>query len=202
MANKSYWVLLMAMMGLVISGCVVGEPQVVVSPGPPEEGFRLGPEDVIAVVVWRNPDLSQAAVVIRPDGKISMPLIGDIQASGLTADELARELTEQYKEFKENPAVSVSVQAVNSYNFFVLGEVNGAGKYPLKSYTTILQAISMAGGFTEFASRNSIQVVRSITNEDGEHQEIRIPVQYDALLSENGADYNFVLRSGDTIIVP
>ena len=129
---------------LFLSGCTYNDPQVVVAPGPPEEGFRLGAEDVIDVVVWRNPDLTRQAVVIRPDGKISLPLIGDVQAEGLTADQLAKNLTEQYKAFKENPAVSVNVQAVNSYNVFVLGEVKSPGKYPLKSYATILQAITLA----------------------------------------------------------
>jgi len=185
---------------LLATGCV-GEPQVVVSTEAPEEGFRLGSEDVIDVVVWRNPDLTREDIVIRPDGKISLPLIGDIQANGLTAEELAKRITERYKEYKENPAVSVSVKAVNSYNIYILGEVNQPGKYPLKAYATVLQAISMAGGFSQFASENSIQVVRRITK-DGRTKEIRIPVQYDSLLSAKGAEYNFILRSGDTIVVP
>ena len=185
---------------LVISGCV-GDPKVVVSTEAPEEGFRLGPEDVIDVVVWRNPDLTQEDVVIRPDGKISLPLIGDVKADGLNAEELAKQITERYKEYKENPAVSVNVKAVNSYNIYVLGEVTNPGKYPLKAYATVLQAISMAGGFSQFASENSIQVVRRV-RKDGRTQEIRIPVQYDSLLSQKGAEYNFILRPGDTIVVP
>jgi len=185
---------------LIGAGCV-GEPKVVVSTEAPEEGFRLGPEDVIDVVVWRNPDLTREDVVIRPDGKVSLPLIGDVKADGLTAEELAKRITERYKEFKENPAVSVSVKAVNSYNIYVLGEVVHPGKYPLKAYATVLQAISMAGGFSQFASENSIQVVRRVRKE-GRTQEIRIPVQYDSLLSTKGAEYNFILRPGDTIVVP
>lgn len=191
---------LLAIAMLAGTGCA-GEPQVVVSTEAPEEGFRLGPEDVIDVVVWRNPDLTREDVVIRPDGKVSLPLIGDAKAAGLTAEELAKQLTERYKEYKENPAVSVSVKAVNSYNIYVLGEVNHPGKYPLKAYATVLQAISMAGGFSQFASENSMQVVRRVTK-DGRTQEIRIPVQYDSLLSSKGAEFNFILRSGDTIVVP
>ncbi|RMH05974.1 MAG: sugar ABC transporter substrate-binding protein [Nitrospirae bacterium] len=204
MTNRLYrWIIALSLFSSVmLPGCVVEDPQVVVPTGPPQEGFRLGPEDIIDVVVWRNPDLTRESVVIRPDGKISMPLIGDVQASGLTAEELAQSISERYKAFKENPAVSVSVKEINSYSIFVLGEVKTPGKYPLKSYTTVLQAISMAGGFTEFASRNAIQVVRKITTKEGKHKEIRIPVQYDALLSESGADYNFILRPGDTIVVP
>jgi len=188
--------------GVGISGCAYNDPKVVVAPGPPEEGFRLGAEDVIDVVVFRSPDLTREEIVIRPDGKVSLPLIGDVRAQGLTADELAKNITERYKEFKDNPAVSVSVKAVNSYNIFVLGEVKTPGKFPLKSYATVLQAISIAGGFTEFASENAMQVVRRIVGEDGKSQEIRIPVNYDSLLSESGAEYNFILRSGDTIVVP
>lgn len=186
-----------------MSGCVMGhDPTVVVAPGPPEEGFRLGAEDIIDVVVWRNPDLTRADIVIRPDGKVSLPLIGDVRAEGLTADQLAKNITEQYREYKENPAVSVSVKAVNSYKIYVLGEVNAPGKYPLQSYATVLQAISLAGGFTQFATENAIQVVRRTKTEDGKTQEIRIPVNYDSLLEEGGDAYNFVLRSGDTIVVP
>lgn len=188
--------------GLGLSGCAYNSPKVVVAPGPPEEGFRLGAEDVIDVVVWRNPDLTRTDLVIRPDGKVSLPLIGDVQADGLTADQLAKNVTERYREYKENPAVSVSVKAVNSYKVYVLGEVKTPGKYPLQSYATVLQAISLAGGFTQFASENAIQVVRRIKTEDGKSQEIRIPVNYDSLLSETGAEYNFILRSGDTIVVP
>lgn len=188
--------------GVGISGCTYNDPTVVVATGAPEEGFRLGAEDVIDVVVFRSPDLTRGDIVIRPDGRISLPLIGDVRAEGLTADELAKNITGRYKEYKDNPAVSVSVKAVNSYNIFVLGEVKTPGKLSLKSYATVLQAISIAGGFTEFASENSIQVVRRTVGEDGRSQEMRIPVNYDSLLSESGAEYNFILRSGDTIVVP
>ncbi len=189
--------------GMGISGCASSnDPQLVVSPGPPEEGFRLGSEDVIDVVVFRNPDLTRSNLVVRPDGKVSLPLIGDVRAAGLTADQLAKNLTERYKAYKDNPAVSVSVKAVNSYNIFVLGEVKSPGKLALKSYTTMLQAITLAGGFTEFAAENAMQVVRHTVTEDGQSHEIRIPVNYDSLLSEDGAKYNFILRPGDTIVVP
>ena len=181
------------------SGCF--KPDVIVPPGPPEEGFVLGPEDVIEVVVWKNPDLSRQAV-IRPDGKISLPLIGDVSASGLTADQLAKEIAERFKAYKENPSVSVNVNEVNSYYVFMVGEVNSPGKLQLKSYTTVLQAISLAGGFTQFASRNDIRVVRNITSADGKMKELRIPLRYDDLISEEGGVYNITLKSGDTVVIP
>lgn len=184
---------------LFCSGCL--KPDVVVSPGHPEEGFVLGPEDVIEVIVWKNPDLSRQ-VVIRPDGKISLALIGDVVASGLTADQVAKKIAEKFKAVKENPSVSVNVIEVNSYYVFVVGEVTKPGKLPLKSYTTILQALSLAGGFTQFASRNDIMVVRTEKDERGHVTETRIPLRYADLISEDGGVYNITLRSGDTVIVP
>ena len=180
-------------------GC--SKPDVIIPPGPPEEGFVLGPEDVIEVVVWRTPDLSRQ-VVIRPDGKVSLPLIGDVPSSGMTADQLSSDIVERFKAYKENPSVSVNVMEVNSYYVFVVGEVLVPGKLSLKSYTTILQVLSLAGGFTQFASRNDIKVIRNVTNAEGKIKELRIPLRYDDLISEEGGVYNLTLKSGDTIIVP
>jgi len=180
-------------------GC--SKPDVIIPPGPPEEGFVLGPEDVIEVVVWRTPDLSRQ-VVIRPDGKISLPLIGDVPSNGMTADQLARDIVERLKAYKENPSVSVNVVEVNSYYVFVVGEVITPGKLTFKTYTTILQGLALAGGFTQFASRNDIQVIRNVTNAEGKIKELRIPLRYDDLISEEGSLYNLTLKTGDTIIVP
>ena len=192
--------LLIVMMGfLICAGCF--KPDVIVPPGHPEEGFVLGPEDVIEVVVWKNPDLSRQ-VVIRPDGKISLPLIGDVVASGLTADQVAKKITEKFKVVKENPSVSVNVIEVNSYYIFMVGEVSKPGKLQLKSYTTILQAMALAEGFTQYASRNDILVVRTIKDEDGKLKEMRIPLRYSDLISEEGGVYNLTLKSGDTVVVP
>jgi len=167
---------------------------------PPNE-FLLGPEDVLEIVVWRNKDLSRE-VIVRPDGKISMPLIGDVQASGRTAEQLAERIAEGLKEFKETPTVSVSVKAVNSYTLYMVGEVARPGKFQLKSYVTVLQAIAMAGGFTQFASRNKMQVIRNSANGDRIPHEIHIPVRYDDLLNGVGVPDNFILKSGDIVVVP
>ena len=163
--------------------------------------FLIGPEDVLDVTVWRNADLSRT-VVVRPDGMISMPLIGDIKATGVTAHQLADRIAERLKEFKESPSVAVSVKEVNSYHIYLMGEFVRPGKYPLKSNTTVLQAISLAGGFTPFASKNKMQVVRNSPTGQGEEREIRIPVRYDDLLTGKGETSNFILRSGDTIVAP
>jgi len=168
---------------------------------PVSKEFLLGPEDVLEVTVWRNQDLSRT-VVVRPDGKISLPLIGDVQASGLTSAEVSSKIAARLTEFKENPNVSVSLKEVNSYFIYVLGEVLKPGKYPLKSYATVLQGVSLAGGFSNFASKRKMAVIRTATNGDGNLRQIRIPVPYDELLSGGGAIENFVLKSGDTIVVP
>ena len=168
---------------------------------PVSKEFLLGPEDVLEVTVWRNQDLSRT-VVVRPDGKISLPLIGDVQASGFTSAEVSSKIAARLTEFKENPNVSVSLKEVNSYFIYVLGEVLKPGKYPLKSYATVLQGVSLAGGFTNFASKRKMAVIRTATNGDGNLRQIRIPVPYDELISGNGSIENFVLKSGDTIVVP
>jgi polysaccharide export outer membrane protein len=170
---------------------------------PVSKDFLLGPEDVLEVSVWRNQDLSRS-VVVRPDGKISLPLIGEVQASGLNASQVAAKISAKLTEFKENPNVSVSLKEVNSYFIYVLGEVHKPGKFPLKSYVTVLQGVSMAGGFTPFASQSRMQVIRTPANANGKETQtqIRIPVPYNDLVSGKGEIGNFILRSGDTIVVP
>lgn len=163
--------------------------------------FLLGAEDVVEVNVWRNQDLSRT-VIVRPDGMISMPLIGDVQASGLTAAQVSERISKRLSEFKENPSVSVSVKEINSYFVYVVGEVMRPGKYPLKSYASVLQAVSLAGGFTQYASKNKMAVMRPIRNGSGEDRQIRIPVRYDDLVKGKGEVGNFRLLSGDTIVVP
>ena len=168
----------------------------------PPAGFLLGPEDELEITVWKNQDLSRITI-IRPDGLISMPLIGDIQAAGLTADALAQRIAERLKQyFATPPSVSVSVKAINSYSVYVVGEVAKPGKYQLKAYITVLQAISMAGGFTMYASKNKLQIVRVTENADHVRQEIHIPVRYDDLVSGSGGPGNVVLHPGDTVVVP
>lgn len=167
----------------------------------PPSSFLLGPEDVLTVTVWRNQDLSKE-VVIRPDGMISMPLIGDVPAAGVSTDVLAKRIAERLVEFMGNPTVSVQVKEVKSYYIYVVGEVTKPGKYPLQSYATVLQGISLANGFTPFASKNKMHVVRMVKNGTGRMEEVRIPVGYDDLVAGKSKVGNFILRSGDTIVVP
>lgn len=160
--------------------------------------YWIGPEDVLDITVWRNADLSKQ-VTVRPDGRISLPLIGDITAVGKTAVELAEAISAKLKEFKENPQVSIVVKEVNSYAIYVLGEVARPAKYPLKSKTTILQAITLAGGFLPAAARNKLVVFRF--GENGE-RDVKVKASYDDIVLRDGGGQNITLKPGDTLVVP
>jgi polysaccharide biosynthesis/export protein len=160
--------------------------------------YRIGPQDVLEIMVWKNADLSRS-VTVRPDGKVSLPLIGDVQASGLSTEELKKVVTERMKEYIATPAVSILVSTINSYFYYVLGEVAKPGKYPLKERITVLQAISMAGGFTPFASKNGMALFRNDPVTSGQ---IKYRIRYDDIISSEDAKKNLAIQSGDTIVVP
>lgn len=161
--------------------------------------YKIGSEDVLDVIVWKSPDLSKV-VSVRPDGKISLPLIGDIVVEGLTVAQVKQDLEARLKEFKESPNVSVVVQQVNSYGIYVLGEVAKPGRYQMKTFTTVLQAISTAGGFTPYAAKNRMFVLRKSSNAG---TETRIDVSYDDIVSGGGnVSQNILLIPGDTVVVP
>jgi polysaccharide export outer membrane protein len=160
------------------------------------EIYLIGSDDVLDIQVWKNPDLSRV-VTVRPDGKISLPLLGDVQATGLTPPQLSESVATQLKEFyKEPPQVSVIVQQINSYTIYVLGEVRNPGKFVVKSGTSVVQAIALAGGFGQFASTNKMRILRR----SPENKEIIIPVRYKDILT--GQQANVILRPDDSIIVP
>ena len=200
-AKTFYVVVIIAFLGSM-AACSQPSREIVEEAASAKKDFLLGPEDVLDIVVWKNEDLSQKAVVVRPDGMISMPLIGEITAGGLTANQLASQIASRLKEFKERPAVTVSVKEVNSYYVYVLGEVGKPGKYPLKSHATVLQAVAVANGFTAYAAKNKMKVLRQVQGQDGKAREIRIPARYDDLISGSGEIGDFVLKAGDVIVVP
>lgn len=160
--------------------------------------YIIGPEDVLEITVWRNADLSKI-VAVRPDGRISMPLIGDVVAVGRTPGQLTEEISSKLKEYKENPSVAIVVKEVNSYAIFVLGEVTRPGKYPLKSKTTLVQAITVAGGFTAVAARNKLVVFRFTDTGNGNE---KIKASYDDIVLRDGTKQNIELKPGDQIVVP
>ncbi len=160
--------------------------------------YIIGAEDMLDITVWRNPDLSKV-VQVRPDGRASLPIIRDIVAVGKTPTQLAEEMTIKLKEYVQNPVVAVSLKEVNSSNFFVLGEVKTSGKFPLKSRTTLLQSITIAGGFNPTAARNQIVIFRFTESAPGMK---RLTASYDEIVLRSGINENFELHSGDTIVVP
>jgi len=160
--------------------------------------YIIGPEDVLEITVWRNQDLSKV-VAVRPDGRISMPLIGDVTAVGRTPSQLTEEIASRLKEFKENPSIAIVVKEVNSYAVFILGEVQKPGKYPLKSKTTLLQGITIAGGFTPTAARNKMVLFRFLDSGAGDE---RMKASYDDIVLRDGSRQNVELKPGDTVVVP
>ena len=163
------------------------------------DDYQLGPEDVLEVLVWKNADLSKV-VTVRPDGRISLPLIGDVPAAGFTAAHVQQEITKRLLDFyQEPPHVSLIVQQANSYVIFIVGQVERPGQYTVKRGTTFLQAIALAGGFTPFAAYNEVLVLR---NGSGDHQQRAARISYKDILGGKYQENNILLKSGDTIIIP
>jgi polysaccharide biosynthesis/export protein len=153
--------------------------------------YVIGPEDVLNVDVWREPDFTKPHVV-RPDGKITIPLIGDVQASGLTPERLGAQLASFLKEYINDPQVTISVQQVNSKKYAITGGVNKTGSYPLVVPTRVFDALSQAGGFREYANKKDIVIVRG---------DRRIKFNWDEVVKGKKLEQNIFLENGDTIIV-
>ena len=160
------------------------------------EQYRIGPEDLVAVTVWKNDAMSRV-VPVRPDGMISLPLLDDIKASGLTAMELRDVIAKRLVEYMPAPEVSVIVNDVRSFKVSVMGEVARPARYELKSVTTVLDVLAQAGGFNQFANRSKIVILRP----NGKGM-TRIPFNYNKVISSGGEDENFYLQAGDIVLVP
>jgi len=158
--------------------------------------YRIGPEDVIQVSVWSNEAMSKT-VPVRPDGKISLPLLNDVPAAGLTPMELRELIMKRLTEYVASPEVSVIVTEVRSLKVSVIGAVPKPDRYELRSRATVMDVLAMAGGFNEFASRSRIVVLRS----NGAKVE-RIPFDYDKVSAGDGKHANFHLQAGDIVVVP
>jgi polysaccharide biosynthesis/export protein len=161
-----------------------------------ESEYLLRPGDVVQIFVWKEADLTRD-VTVRLDGRITMPLLGDIQAAGRSPQDLGNELATRLQKLLENPVVTVSLAQPNSSRFFVLGMVNQPGGFPLTGHVTVLQALALAGGFKDFAKTDKILVIRG-----GSGAPTATPFNYKKI--EDGSDLaqNAVLRAGDTILVP
>jgi polysaccharide export outer membrane protein len=160
-------------------------------------GYRIGPGDMLRVVVWKHDELS-TQVAVRPDGAISLPLVGDVPATGRSATEIASEVQQRLHRFyQDDPPVTVQVQEVKSYKIYVVGEVNKPGEFAPSQEVTVLMSLSLAGGFTRFADVDRIVIVRRDAR--GER---RIPFDYSAVVHQGDLQQNIALELGDTVIVP
>ncbi len=169
------------------------------APAQPEVGkdFIIGLEDVLSVNVWREPELSIKEVVVRPDGKISVPLVNDIQASGLTTQQLQDKIAEKLKEFISTPVVTVTVIRIMSQSVSIVGEVQKPGVYSLTAPMTVLELLARAGGVTLDAKTKKIKILRK---EDG--KTIQFDFNYNDIRNGKSLDKNILLKAGDTVVVP
>jgi len=159
------------------------------------ENFVIGLEDVLRIDVWREPELSAPQIVVRPDGMITLPLIGEIQAAGLTTKQLRENLTERFKEFAQAPTVSVMVLKIESQKVSIIGSVGKPGAYPLGSPMTVLELIARAGGLTEYAKSKDITIVRK---KDGS----TLRFNYKDVIRGKNLKQNVYLENGDIVMVP
>ena len=157
--------------------------------------YVLGCGDTLKVTVWRHEEAS-ADAVIMPDGKTSLPLVGEVAAAGLTVDELKDELNRKYSEYITEPHITITVKETNSLKIYVLGEVTHPGEFKLTAYTDVLQAISMAGGFTIYANKSNIDIIRK----EGD-KKIKINFNYNEVLKGKNLNQNIPLKPGDVIVV-
>jgi polysaccharide export outer membrane protein len=158
--------------------------------------YKIGPQDILRIDVWKEPEISRT-VPVRPDGRISLPLLNDVQAAGLTPMQLAAVIGEGFKKYITSPQVTVGVTEINSRRVYVTGEVTRAGAFPLLPNMTVLQALSSSGGFTQFARLKNIYVLRV---EEG--KQVKHPFNYKEVVSGKRPEQNILLQPGDVIVVP
>jgi len=164
-------------------------------PAPVGEEYVLGVEDKLSISVWKEPDLLKT-VTVRPDGKITFPLVGDVQAAGRTARQLTDDLAKALTRFIKEPVVTVVVEEINNFKVFVLGEVTTQGALTLRRRTRLVEAIALAGGMSQYADKSNVLLMRF---EDG--KEIRTRIDYRKVVSGERPESNVYLKPGDTIIV-
>jgi len=198
-------VALVVVMSLILTGIATADemakmppaPAATAAPGPGapvSAEYKIGIDDVLDIAVWNNTTMSRT-VPVRPDGKISLPLLNEVQAAGLTPSQLRASLMAKITEYMPNPEVSVIVREVHSNKISVLGEVRKAGRYEISQRATVLDAVALAGGFNDFARRTKVVIMRH----DGAAIK-RIPVNYNKIVAEE--DDNILLQPGDIVVVP
>ncbi|MBI3404904.1 MAG: polysaccharide biosynthesis/export family protein [Acidobacteria bacterium] len=164
--------------------------------GPVDDSYVIGAEDVLTINVWKEIELTKT-LPVRNDGKISMPLLNDVQAAGLTPMQLGTLITERLKKFIGDPQVTVIVNQINSRKIYITGEMSRTGAYPLSPGMTVMQAIASAGGFSQYANPSKTYILRS---ENG--KKVKYPFNYKAVLKGNNPEQDILLKPGDVIVVP
>lgn len=165
--------------------------------GPVPGSYIVGEADVLRINVWKQPEISQLNVVVRPDGMVSVPLVGEVRVSGMTPTQIEATLVSDLKQYINEPRVTVTVAEVGSKTVYVTGEVQHPGAYPLVGPVDVLQIIAKAGGVTPYAHRRSVFVLRQI---DGKKQ--KLPVNYSRVFHGKSPEQNINLQPGDTVVVP
>ena len=164
---------------------------------PVDESFVIGADDILGISVWKEAEVSRT-VTVRSDGKISLPLVGELQAAGKTPKQLEEEIRSKLSAFITDPAVTLIVQEIRSHRFNVLGQVSHPGSYVLTSTTTVLDAIALSGGFRDFAKQKNIYILRA--GPDG--NKVRLPFNYREVVKGDKGKQNIKLETGDTVVVP
>lgn len=209
--RRTLWMLMQCVMaGLLLGYASQLWSQAAVSHGPGEtpvsptapsrahdDSFIIGNDDVLAVNVWKEPDISRS-IPVRSDGKISLPLVGEVQAAGQTPRKLEVEIAGRLKNYISEPEVTVMVQQINSQRFNILGQVARPGSYVITNSPTVLDALALAGGFRDFAKRKSIYVLR----QNGDGTQTRLPFNYKEVIQGKNAAQNIKLQARDTVVVP
>jgi len=180
----------------LISESVTPQQSTAASKKTADEGFVIGPEDLLAISVWKEPEISRS-IPVRSDGKITLPLVGELQASGKTPHGLELEISAKLQSYITEPEVTVIVQEIRSQRFNILGQVSKPGSYQLSTSSTVLDAIAVAGGFRDFAKKKSIYVLRQ--SADGTQE--RLPFNYNEVIKGKNPEQNVKLKPRDTIVV-
>ena len=191
---------LMLIAALALSGPVIAQNPIG-GGSVPGGDYEIGPEDLLEISVWKEKDL-QREVLVRPDGWLTFPLVGNIRAKGRTALDVQEEITHRLRKYIPDPVVTVSVKKVAGYKVYVIGKVNKPGEYVVGRYVDVLQALTLAGGLTPFAAEGDIRVLRKQEAEDGTVKEIVIPFDYADVKKGRGLQQNIFLKSGDVVVVP
>jgi polysaccharide export outer membrane protein len=161
------------------------------------DAYKIGSGDILEIITWKEPDFSRGEILVRTDGKISFPLLGDVQASGRTPLEIKNEIERGLKDYVGNPIVTVTVKSPLSQKFYILGEVKKTGEYPLIKGLTVLQAFAIAGGFTDWASKKEIILLRYDNGKEKVYN-----VNYKKIVNDKDFSQNISIKTDDTIIVP